>query len=81
METSDDESTEDEAYKCLQCQPLKIAMRMMMKAMAVGRGRKMKLKKKKGWLRGLLMPDLDKGIISTLVLPSASHTSPCSTLW
>jgi hypothetical protein len=48
--------------------------------MGVGRDRKMKLKKKKGWLTGLLIPDPDKGILLTLVLPSASCRSPCGML-
>jgi hypothetical protein len=38
----------------------------------------MKLKKKKkGWLRGLSIPDLEEGLLSTLAQPSIAHTSLC----
>jgi hypothetical protein len=36
MDTSDDESTEDESIGCLRCHPLKMAPRMRLKAMTMG---------------------------------------------
>jgi hypothetical protein len=38
---------------------------------------KFKKKKKKGWLRGLSIPDLEEGLLSTLAQPSATRTSLC----
>jgi hypothetical protein len=34
-------------------------------------------KKKKGWLRGLSIPDLKEGLLCTLAQPSADRTSHC----
>jgi hypothetical protein len=42
--------------------------------------RMLKKKKKKEGLRGLSILDLVEGFLSTLVLPSVSHTNPCSSL-
>jgi hypothetical protein len=52
---------------------------MRLKAMIVEQDMMLR-KKMKGWLRELSIPDLDEGILSTLVLPSTSHTSHYGTL-
>jgi hypothetical protein len=74
IDTSDDESVEDETYRMSPVPPLKTTSRMRLRAMIVGWG--MKLKKKKGWLRGFSTLDLEEGLLSTLAQPSIACTSP-----
>jgi hypothetical protein len=55
----------------------------MMMVMAVRRGRKMKLRmrRKKGRLKELSTPDLDRGNLLIIAPPFASYTSLCGMLW
>jgi hypothetical protein len=76
IETSGDESAKDETYKMSPMPQSENSVEDEIESN--DSGMRDEAKKKKGWLRGLSIPNLTEEILSTLALPFVSRTSHCA---
>jgi hypothetical protein len=80
MEASDDESAKDETYRMSPMPPSENNVEEDDESNDSWAGHEA-IEEEEGRVRGLSIPILAEGIPLTLVPPSASYTSLCSTLW